>query len=286
MRKTLKDVEVRTLTDGTASYLFSKRLNPAKGTYAGFSDRFKLKLVASTDAEATLEAKKLADRLEQLQRVCLRDSRGLSNSSMEMNQAATTWLEVINQINLADLHQNRKKTYTKASSDAKDYLEIICDVIVGHWEERELDHEGGYRSWLSPFGALLLSLIKEGRPSQKFGDTFDIYLKQTNRAHLATSSRAVATPARFLTDFNSIVGEKAVEDISRRDVENFISKRLDMGVKTTTVRREIAGLRAIWTQVANALEIQTRNPFERQPIHGLGADSVERYPLLATSPRI
>jgi hypothetical protein len=67
-KKTLKDVEVRTLADGTASYIFRKRLNPAKGTYAGFADRFKLKLVANTDAEATSEAKKLADRLEQLQR--------------------------------------------------------------------------------------------------------------------------------------------------------------------------------------------------------------------------
>jgi integrase len=281
MRKTLKDVEVRKLTDGTTSYIFSKRLNPAKGVYAGFSDRFKLKLIAGTDAEATVEAKKLAERLEQLQRVCLRDSRGLIVSSIEMNQAAATWFEVINHIDLAVLHQDSKKTYTKASFDAKEYLQIICDCIVEHWEHPELDHEGGYRVWLSPFGALLLSLLKEGRPSQKFGETFDIYLRQTNRAHLSTNNRAVATPARFLTDFTSIVGDKAVEDISRRDVERFISKRLDMGVKTTTVRREIAGLRAIWTQVANALEIQTRNPFERQPIHGLGADSIERYPLQA-----
>ena len=101
-------------------------------------------------------------------------------------------------------------------------------------------------------------------------------------AHLPTKNRAVATPARFLSEFVAITGDKSVGEISRKDVETFISKRLAMNVKTTTVRREIAGLRAIWTQVANTLEIQTRNPFERQPIHGLGSDTENRYPLNAT----
>ncbi|MEY5029223.1 MAG: hypothetical protein RLZ63_1538 [Pseudomonadota bacterium] len=285
MRSTLKHVEVRTLSDGSSSYLFSKRLNPAKGTYAHFSDRFKRKLVANTDAEATIEAHLIAERLDQLQRVCLRDARGLSNTSIELNQAATTWFEVVIEIDLNELRHDKNKTYTKASADAEGYLVHLAGEIVDHWEHREPDHEGNYRMWLSPFGAHLYSMLNDGKPSQKFGESIDIYLKQTNRAHLDRKTRSVARPIRVLSDFTSIIGDMAVDEITRKDVERYINKRLTMNVKTTTVQREIANLRAIWAQVANALEIQTRNPFERQPIHGLGSDTEVRYTFSAVEMR-
>ena len=279
MRSTLKDVEVRKLADGSTAYHFSKRLNQAKGNFAGFSARFKRKLVAQSDSEATVQAQMLANRLDQLQLVCLRDQKGLSVSSLEMHQAAATWFELIQDIDLSDLHRDKGKRFTMAAQDARDTVEVLADEVTSHWEIRELGHEGDLRQWLTPFGALLLSMIQAHKPSLDFKDCFDIYLRQTNRAHLEPSNRAVARPARVLSEFAAIVGNKSVAEVSRRDVEVFIEKRLSMDVKTTTVRREVAGLRAIWTQVANVLEIQTRNPFERQPIHGLGSDSHARYPL-------
>lgn len=285
MRATLKDVEVRELADGSTAYHFSKRLNPSKGNFAGFSARFKRKLVAGSDSEATVQAQKLANRLDQLQLVCLRDQKGLSVSSLEMHQAAATWFELINGIDLSALHHDQGGRFTMAAQDAQDSLEALSDEVTSHWGSKELGYEGDVRQWLTPFGALLLSMIQAHKPSLDFIDCFDIYLRQTNRAHLEPSNRAVARPSRVLREFAATVGNKSVAEISRRDVEVFIEKRLSMDVRTTTVRREVAGLRAIWTQVANVLEIQTRNPFERQPIHGLGSDSRTRYPLSAEETR-
>ena len=54
---------------GQASYLFVKRLNPKNGSFPLFKDKVKGKMTATTDAEATREAKTLAAELDLLQEV-------------------------------------------------------------------------------------------------------------------------------------------------------------------------------------------------------------------------
>jgi integrase len=76
--------------------------------------------------------------------------------------------------------------------------------------------------------------------------------------------------------FVETIGDKQLDQINRKDVERYISKRLEV-VKTTSVQRELRSLSALWNKCAQALDLRVLNPFANQPIRGLGSDALERY---------
>ncbi len=63
---------------GKSVYLFTKRLNPKAGKFALFKERVKLKMDATTDAEAVREAKTLAAELDLLQEVSRKDGSAVT----------------------------------------------------------------------------------------------------------------------------------------------------------------------------------------------------------------
>jgi hypothetical protein len=72
---------------GKSVYLFTKRLNPKAGTFPLFKERVKLKMDATTDAEAVREAKTLAAELDLLQEVSRKD--GTVNKTVSDHGIAT-----------------------------------------------------------------------------------------------------------------------------------------------------------------------------------------------------
>lgn len=79
---------------GKSSYLFVKRLNPKAGKFPLFKERIKLKMGATTEAEATREAKTLAAALDLLQEVARKDGKHVT-STKDKNKAAETWVRVV-----------------------------------------------------------------------------------------------------------------------------------------------------------------------------------------------
>ena len=258
------------------TYLFTKRLSAKQGWFPGFKDRVKKKLSARTEAEAKREALTISNELAHLQNICLRDSKGHAISVKDQTKAAHTWFQFIMDTNLRELNQVAKGR-TKQAHDANEYLQILRDAIVDGFNQRVVDNnrENHVAEWLTPFGDTLLSMLEGGGDRLMLSDALETYLKQTQRDHLPVSNKAVLDITRNINYFIDLIGNKQITQISRGDVERYISLRLEK-VKTTSVQREINSLRAAWQQCSIAHDINQQNPFSNQPIKGLGTDSNER----------
>lgn len=258
------------------SFLFAKRLNPKKGTYPGFLDRLKRKLAATNEAEATREAAQLSNDLDHLQLVCLKDSKGHPQTLKDYSRATKTWLWAV-EVDLAEL-QRQMKRHTPEGGEAKEVFDFLFDEVIQHFN-LHLIRGGGderdFEEYLTPFGDHLLGVLKEGHGYEVFSDCLPTYLKHTGRDHLPDSEKSVHDARRFLKQYVAVAGDKPIDQITRKDVERYIAHRLQ-DVKTTSVQREIASLRAIWAAVAMANDVRTQNPFAQQNIKALGTDSVKR----------
>ena len=268
--------ETQVNSKGETTYLFTKRLSAKHGWFPSFKDRVKKKLAAKTEAEAKREALTMSNELAHLQDVCLRDSKGHAISVKDQTKAAHTWFEFVMDTNLRELN-HLAKGRTKQAHDANEYLQILRDAIVDGFNQRVVDNnrENHVAEWLTPFGDTLLSMLEGGGDRLMLSDALETYLKQTQRDHLPVSNKAVLDITRNINYFIDLIGNKQIAQISRGDVERYISLRLEK-VKTTSVQREINSLRAAWQQCSIAHDINQQNPFSNQPIKGLGTDSNER----------
>ena len=270
--------ETQINSKGETSYLFTKRLSAKQGWFPAFKDRVKKKLSAKTEAEAKREALTLSNELTHLQNVCLRDSKGQVNtiSLKDQTKAANTWFAFVMDTNLREVNQLAKGR-TKLAHEANEYLQVLRDAIVDGFNQRVVDNnrENHVAEWLTPFGDTLLSMLDGGGDRLMLSDALETYLKQTQRDHLPASNKAVQDITRNINYFIGLIGDKQMTQISRSDVERYVSLRLER-VKTTSVQREINSLRAAWQQCSIAHDINQQNPFSNQPIKGLGTDSNER----------
>lgn len=259
------------LSNGT--YLLNKRLAARLGHFPGFTDKIRRKLHVHSLAEAEVEAARRVADIEHLQRICLRDSKKLTNSINDLNKAAQTWLW---------WHDHDLEEVKAAEGRHTDKAQIILEshsLLIGEVTEffgvRRLDHEGGEVHHLSEFGDYLFGLLKHGSQRTMFSDALTPYLERTNRTHLSEKHPSVRNVARAIDAFVSFIGDKPLEHLSRRDVEKYIAKRT-AEVKTASISRELTSLRAAWDKAAKAADIRNQNPFSDPVIKGLGTDSVTR----------
>jgi integrase len=229
---------------------------------------------ATTDAEAVREAKTLAAELDLLQEVSRKDGKHVT-STKDKNKAAETWVRVVAGVDVSSAHGLKGKA-TKEALEAKESLDFLIGEVTSFYGSTELDHEGGYRQWLSDFGDHLLNFLKNGQGVGSISEGVSLYLKQTQRDHLDVKTASVRTAHRVVAYFVETIGDKQLDQINRKDVERYISKRLEV-VKTTSVQRELRSLSALWNKCAQALDLRVLNPFANQPIRGLGSDALERY---------
>lgn len=261
-------------TNSGTSYLFSKRLNPKLGTFPLFKDKFKKKLYATSEAEAAAEALTLSNELEHLQVVCRRDAKNLPTSLKDMTRAAKTWTSLVCCLDIEEVTRLKGKK-TLLAIEAKEGLSLAIDEVIDYYGQAKQHASGDLQQWLSAFGDHLLAYLKEGEQAGTILDAVPIYLKQTNRDHLPENAKAVRDTQRTVKLFAEVVGEKPLDQISRKDVERYISKRLE-DVKTTSVERELGTLSSVWHKASLVLDIRQQNPFAEQSIRGLGTDSVKR----------
>ena len=259
------------------SYLCVKRLNPNHGKFPDFKERFKVKLAATTDVEASIESDRIVTELNHLQLVNKKDKRKLPLNAKDMNRAAKTWVEYFGKLNLDEIRQLKGRR-TKDALDAENVRSHVIDAVIDFYREdmQSMGMDGVTNSaWLTPFGDHLVSFLREGERAETLTDAIPLYLKQTGRGHLPETSKAVQDTKRTVCLFVSTVGEKPINLITRTDVERYIETRLKQ-VKTTSVDRELGTLRAVWHKAALVWSIPQKSPFSEQPITGLGTDAVKR----------
>ena len=80
------------------------------------------------------------------------------------------------------------------------------------------------------------------------------------------------------TYFTALIGNRPVADYTRQDARLFVSWMLDKGRKTTSARRRINCLTALFNYAYKEHEIDRRNPFSGLLIPKEGKDKQERQP--------
>lgn len=259
--------------NGKPSFLFTKRINKRKGNFPLFKDKVKRKMRASTDAEAAREALEYSEDLEHLQSVASKDGKHVLTIK-DKNRAARTWLELVAGVDLESLNA-RKEHATENGLEAKDKLEQLFEEVYDFYVIKKYGRFGEELSYFTDFGEHLLSVINDGKGVCSLSEAKDIYLQQRNIDHLSEKHSARLAVTRVTAYFIELIGDKQIDQITRKDAAGYITKRLE-SVKTTTVEREVTTLRAIWNRCSDHLNINGRNPFEKQPIKGLGIDSTPR----------
>ena len=78
----------------------------------------------------------------------------------------------------------------------------------------------------------------------------------------------------------SMSGDMCVDQYTRQDARNFVSKLLAKGNRTTTIRRRMNCLTAVFNYGFAEYEVAGRNPFARVLIPKEGADKETRTPFL------
>ncbi len=155
-------------------------------------------------------------------------------------------------------------------------MEAAREAFAGDCDETyRTAHPSEY---LTPVQSAALDLLK---PKQdKLLDALEVYL----RAHVKGNSEERRTYAtRTLNGFIAAVGDKPVLELRRADVHAFIAHETARGIKTTSIRRRLKDLRAVFEKYALEKELAAtvRNPFEKHTIQGEGEDAEDGQPFNA-----
>jgi len=123
--------------------------------------------------------------------------------------------------------------------------------------------------FLDPVEVEALRLIKE-EPKFRLSDALEVYLN----GHAKKNNEKFCTYARRAWNrLIEVIGDKEFVQIARADTNEFISKELERGSKTTTVERHISVIKAVFNVVIIERELSQANPFMKLRIPGLGEDS-------------
>lgn len=251
-------------------YLFEKRLNPEKGWFALFPRRqtLLLPLRVSSDAEATIEAKRLSEELQNLQLVVSREDRGGNSSPSELGRAARAWMWVTGAEKAVRAAQ-RASPHTEQGVDAQRQLDEIINVVTDTYRT-----QGGIGEYLSPFGGAIFEILTGDITAPLYSDSMPVYLRARGRHLLGESTAYVRDSKRWLRQFVEVCGDLPIDKVSRSDVQKYIDHRLNF-VKTDSVRRELNTLQSIWGAAAREYCVEKSNPFQNQFIPDQGQDSRE-----------
>ena len=80
-------------------------------------------------------------------------------------------------------------------------------------------------------------------------------------------------------------GDMAIDSYARQDARNFVKVLSDRGMRTTSIRRRLNCLSALFNYAYAEYEVVGRNPFSRVMIAGEGSDRVKRQPVPTESLR-
>lgn len=113
-------------------------------------------------------------------------------------------------------------------------------------------------------------LILEGLDTVRLSDAPALYWKNHRRSG---DPEFVIKVERDWNKFVSFLGDIPILDLSRAQARRFIEHLTDQGLKTTSVRRSLSHIVAIFSSAIREAELTKQNPFERLHIAGEGEDA-------------
>lgn len=136
----------------------------------------------------------------------------------------------------------------------------------------EVFYSADPEEYLDPTDIEALQLLNEG-PKFRLSDALQVYLEGHRNKD---KKKFKADTERVWRGLISLIGDKEFEQVTRADANEFVSRGIREGVRTTTIERYISILRAIFNVAIVEREIAKQNPFLRLRIPGLGDDAQVR----------
>lgn len=159
-------------------------------------------------------------------------------------------------------------------------LELFMDLVVEPKREQAAEGDDeSYRNispsdYLSPTEAQALKLICIA-PKFNLSEALELYLKRHKKAN---DQAFITYTTRIWDRLIDILGDKAFEEVNRADANLFIDRILEGGSKTTTARRMLNTVKAVFNTAIVEKELNKSNPFNKIRIAGFGEDAEEREP--------
>ncbi len=139
-------------------------------------------------------------------------------------------------------------------------------------------HEKGK---LPPELALLMQ-VKDFRDPKSIPTVLSVALADYLQRHKNPSDGLRYDSTSSINRFIKLHGDIAIKDITRAMVHDYVKNRLDEGIKTTTLRRELNQLSAIINKAYLELELEKKSPFTSIDIPSEGKDAKKKNPITPT----
>lgn len=162
----------------------------------------------------------------------------------------------------------------------QDNIDQFIDLVIDPKREMYADGDDStYRTaspseYLSAKETEALRILRTA-PKLSLNESLDIYLNR----HQKGNNEVFRTYTKRTWDkLIEILGDIPFESVTRADANEFVDKLLAAGNKTTTVKRILNVIKAVFNVILVENEINKPNPFLRLRIAGLGKDSIKRHP--------
>jgi integrase len=168
----------------------------------------------------------------------------------------------------------------KPATNDEHNIDAFIDSLRGKHDGYVQDEYGDWREahpqdFLNPVELEALRLINEGAKF-RLSDALGVYL---NGHRKKNDKKFQVYVSRVWNKLIAVIGDKEFEQVTRTDANEFVSRGIAEGSKTTTVDRQVSVIRAVFTVVITEREIAKANPFIRLRIAELGHDSKARVSL-------
>lgn len=140
--------------------------------------------------------------------------------------------------------------------------------------DEEVYRSAGDDEFLTPT-ELMAGRLLHGAQHDTITDALEVYLERNTRKG---NEKFETYARRAFATLVAACGDKDVKAFTRADAHLFVSKALEGGNKTTTVKRRVNSFRAVWSAYAREKAHGLHNPWERLPIQGHGEDATKRKP--------
>lgn len=136
--------------------------------------------------------------------------------------------------------------------------------------DEEIYREAPPSDYLTPLQMEAGKLLREGLDTVRLSDALKLYWKNSPKSGDPDFVIGVERDWKKLMSF---VGDIPVVELSRVQAREFIEHLTAQGLKTTSVRRNLAHINAVVNSAVREAELTKRNPFEALKISGESADA-------------
>lgn len=200
--------------------------------------------------------------------------------SMRNNSSITPTSIRANAINL--LAQYGLKPLPTLNPDLN--IELFLDLVVAPKRDKAAQGDDELHKTISPHDYLTTTEAEAYKllctaPKLLLSEALSIYLNGHEKSNDEVFKRYATRTWNKLIE---ILGDIPFESVNKDATNEFITKLLATGNKTTTVKRIINSVKAVFNVILKEKELTKNNPFDSPRIPGLGKDALERNPFSAS----